>query len=120
MPFNATRRIGNCTVCGAPANILQQSFGVGELVDCSRCGDFQISHVTATDVGLPFSEPKDRALASYTIRKMQKHGALRPQLLKEFFSTLRTHSLPSPTDVMDNLLCCWRSKLIGVRAKNYQ
>ena len=104
MPFNATQPTGKCTVCGSPANILRTSFRVGEVVDCSRCGDFEVSHVVADDAGLPFKESKERALASYTIRKMQKHGAPRPQLSKEFFGRLSALTLPSPTDMMDNLL----------------
>lgn len=104
MPFDATRPTGKCTVCGSPANILHTEFRVGEVVNCSRCGDFTVSHVVAEDIGLPFTEPKKRALASYAIRKMQKRGAPRPQLSKEFFSRLSTLNLPSPTDMMDNLV----------------
>jgi hypothetical protein len=104
MPFDATQPTGKCTVCDSPANILRTSFRVGEVVNCSRCGDFELSHVVADDVGLPFTEPKKRTLASYSIRKMQRQGAPRPQLSREFFGTLGALHLPSPTDMMDNLL----------------
>src|SRR5262249_54709040 len=94
---------GNCTVCGSPANILRREFRVGVVVNCSRCGDFQVSHVVADDVGLPFTERKNRALATYNIRKMQKPGAPRPQLAKAFFTALQNLGLPSPANLMDSL-----------------
>jgi hypothetical protein len=64
MPFDATRPYGECTVCGSQANILQSDFGVGEVVDCSRCGDYHVTHVVADDVGLPFTVPSDLSVTS--------------------------------------------------------
>jgi len=110
MPFAKNDTIGQCTVCGAEANIRSASFNVGEIVDCARCGDFQISHVTADDFGLPFSDPKRRALASYTIRKMQISGE-RPKLTRAFFESLETRSLPTPSEASNNLIV-----LIGERS----
>lgn len=104
MPFDATQRTGACTVCGSPANILQTAFRVGEVVNCSRCGDFEVSHTVADGIGLPFRTPKDRALASYTIRKMQGPDAPRPRLTSEFFHTLRKGNLPTPAESSDNLI----------------
>ena len=104
MPFDPRQRTSGCTVCGSPANILQTTFRVGEVVNCSRCGDFRVSHVVADDFGLPFREPKKQALASYTIRKMQPPGAPRPELTAEFFRALERRSLPTPGEVIDNLL----------------
>jgi hypothetical protein len=110
MPFDATRPIGECTVCGSRANILLSNFGVGEVVDCSRCGDFRISHVDVDSVWLPFTELKKLTLASYTIRKLQKPGNPRPQLSLEFFRALESRSLPSPAERMDNLLRTFAEK----------
>ena len=106
MPFDATRPQGpgGCTVCTSPANILRTLFGVGEVVDCSRCGDFEVSHVVATDIPLPFRDFKKQALASYTIRKMQGGNARRVHLTREFFNTLKDRTLPTPAEATDNLL----------------
>jgi hypothetical protein len=104
MPFDRTENIGTCTVCNSPANILDSKFGVGEIVNCSRCGDFVVSHVVADNLGLPFEDRKKCALASYAIRKMQRAGAPRPKLSMAFFNGLENLSLPSPADLIDNLL----------------
>jgi len=99
-------------VCGSDANILHSQFGRGEVVDCARCGDFQISHVTADELGLPFSDPRQRALASYTIRKMQASSP-RPKLSGEFFESLRGRTLPTPAEASDNLLIWMAEKADG-------
>jgi hypothetical protein len=52
---------------------------------------------------LPFENLKERALASYTIRRMQKPRA-RPTLTSEFFEALRFQSLPTPAEAIDNLI----------------
>jgi hypothetical protein len=104
MPYDARVPTGECTVCTSPANIIHSSFGVGEVVNCSRCGDFRVSHIAATDLGLPFTDRKQQALASYTIRKMQSPSALRPQLTVDFFRALETRSLPTPAEASDNLV----------------
>jgi len=103
MPFTKEDIKGQCTVCGSEANLRSTAFNVGEIVDCARCGDFRISHVTADDFGLPFSDPKRRALASYTIRKMQISDR-RPELTRAFFESLETRSLPTPSEASDNLI----------------
>jgi hypothetical protein len=103
MPYTTVEKeIGTCTVCTSPANILRTSFGVGELVDCSRCGDFEVDHGVADEVGLPFADPKKQALASYTIRKMQASG--RAPLTREFFRELERRALPTPAEASDNLI----------------
>jgi hypothetical protein len=104
MPFDATQPIGACTVCGSRANILRFSFSVGEVLNCSRCGDFEVPRLVADNLSLPFTDQRERALASHTIRKMQKSGAPRPRLSMEFFGALDNLSLPSPADLMDNVL----------------
>jgi hypothetical protein len=104
MPYDARVQTGACTVCTSPANILQIRFRVGEVVNCSRCGDFRVSHVVADDLGLPLKDPKKQALASYTIRRMQSLSATRPQLTREFFRALETRSLPTPAEASDNLI----------------
>jgi len=104
---------GRCTVCGSPANILRTEFGVGTVVDCSRCGDFQIDHVVAHDFALPFSDEKHTALAGYLVRRMQRQG--RTTLTREFFASLRQQSLPTPAELCDNLLL-WFSEQADGRA----
>jgi hypothetical protein len=104
MPYDIKRPTEKCTVCTSAANILSRSFGVGEVVDCSRCGDFRISHVAASDRGLPLADRKKQALASYTIRKMQASNAPRPLLTTEFFHALESRSLPTPAEASDNLV----------------
>ena len=44
MPFTTDRPTEACSLCGWEANILRRSFGRGEVVDCYRCGDYQITH----------------------------------------------------------------------------
>ena len=67
----------------------------------SRCGDFTILRAAKDDF-LPLKEPKQRALASYLIRKLQ--GPSRPILKPEFFESLSQHSLPTPAEASDNFL----------------
>jgi hypothetical protein len=102
---------GGCTVCTSPANILRTEFQVGTVVNCSRCGDFEVDHVIAEDVPLPLRDEKQRALASYLIRKLQKAG--RAVLTREFFISLRTLSLPRPAELCDNLLLWFAEQTDG-------
>jgi hypothetical protein len=112
MPFDESKRHGHCTVCNSRANLLHASFNVAEIVDCERCGDFHITHVTADDLGLPYREPKQQALASYTIRKMFASSGKRVVLTREFFEALKTRSLPTPMEVADNLIV-WMAEQAG-------
>lgn len=112
MSYTTSKPTEPCTVCGSAANIPVREFGVGVIVDCARCGDFQISHVTADDLGLPFSDPKQLALASYAIRKMQA-SSKRPKLSREFFASLNGRTLPTPAEASDNLLIWIAEKADG-------
>lgn len=103
MVYDLRRPTIRCTVCESEANGVHQEFGTWEIVDCARCGDFEVSHVTADDVPLPIKEPKLRALASHLIRRMQAPRT-RPKLTEEFFASLRTRALPSPAEASDNLV----------------
>jgi hypothetical protein len=103
-----------CVVCGAPANILLRDTHKGTTVDCRRCGDFTVSRIAATDY-LPLKEPKQCALASYLIRKLQ--GAKRPLLESEFFESLSRHMLPTPAEAEDNLLLWLAEKADGSPGK---
>jgi len=38
MPYNLQHPTQACTVCGSEANVHYKEFGVGEIVDCARCG----------------------------------------------------------------------------------
>jgi nucleoside 2-deoxyribosyltransferase len=103
MPYNPKDPIEACTVCGGQANIYNREHGIGEMVDCARCGDFQVSYDVAIAFNLPFRNPKEQALASYVVRKMQKPQT-RPRLTTEFFEALRFQTLPTPAEASDNLI----------------
>jgi hypothetical protein len=113
MPFTESKYVRPCTVCGSRANHLVINFNVGEVVDCSRCGDFHVSHVTADALGLPFEEPKKQALASYTIRKIYASTAQRVHLTKDFFESLEKRALPTPAEAADNLILWIAEKADG-------
>ena len=102
MPYDPLRQSETCTVCGSPAN-RKQEFGIGEIVDCARCGDFQITREAIDDIGLPYKMPKAQALTSYNIRRMQAPGT-RSNLTREFFNLLDHRTLPSPAEASDNLI----------------
>lgn len=112
MPYTPQRRTEPCTVCGSEANIHAREFSIGEIVDCARCGDFQISHTTARVIGLPYTDPKERALASYNIRKMQLSDQ-RCNLTRDFFESLRDKSLPTPAEASDNLIVWLATQMDG-------
>jgi hypothetical protein len=102
---------GQCTVCTSPANILKTEFKIGTVINCSRCGDFQVDHGIARDVPLPLADEKQRALASHLIRKLQRQG--RAVLTREFFASLRMQSLPSPAELCDNILLWVAAQMDG-------
>ncbi len=88
-----------CEICRSPANSRQA--GYYRVVDCSRCGDFALGGEVNW---LPsFTDDEQRALASHLIRKMQQESK-RPILNDEFFTSLSGRSLPTPTEMSDNLL----------------
>jgi hypothetical protein len=74
------------------------------VVDCYRCGDFEVSREAIDDFGLPLMDRRKAALASYTIRKMQAAGRRRPTLTSDFFRSLETRTLPTPAEASDNLI----------------
>jgi hypothetical protein len=100
MPFTKDRPIQKCTVCESPANFLVHTLEQ-DVVDCSRCGDFTVLRAAIDDF-LPLHDAKQRALASYLIRKLQ--GKTRPTLTVDFFKSLPQRSLPTPIEANDNLL----------------
>jgi hypothetical protein len=104
MPYQLSREHpeGPCTVCQANANILKFDFRVGTVVDCSRCGDYEIDRVVADDFPLPLEDEKLKALARFLIRKLQRQG--RAKLTKEFFASLKEKSLPNFAELCDNVL----------------
>jgi hypothetical protein len=101
MPCNLDDRTERCAVCDSLSN--QRSSGLYIIVDCKRCGDFQISRDAIDDIGLPYNTPKEQAPASYIIRKMQAPRT-RPILTRAFFGSLNNQSLPSPAEASDNLI----------------
>jgi hypothetical protein len=102
MTFTPDRPTKACPVCGWEANILAGSFGRGEVVDCYRCGDYQISHDIVADLRLPYKDPLMRALVSHTVRQM--HPPKRPRLTEAFFQELQHRTLPTPAEASDNLI----------------
>ena len=85
-------------------------------MDCARCGDFQISRMTADELGLPFKDPKQQALASHIIRKLQGTGT-RPVLDRPFFESLAKRTLPTPAETIDNLLVWFAQQADGSPGK---
>lgn len=71
MPFDRTKPYGPCIVCTSEANIVAHDVVTGDVIDCSRCGDFSVSRKLIDDEVLLLQDPKQRALASHIIRKMQ-------------------------------------------------
>jgi hypothetical protein len=102
MVYSLKRPIDSCIVCGSPANYSDSSFNFGRAIDCIRCGDFDIERVAIDDLKLPFTCPKQMALASYQIRKLQ--AKQRPKLDKMFFHNLLRQYLPSPAEANDKVL----------------
>src|SRR5262249_23471591 len=71
--------------------------------DCPRCGDYQVERIAIDDVPLPLRDRSKAALASYVVRKLQ--NGKRPILSKRFFEKdLSEHTLPTPSELADNLL----------------
>jgi hypothetical protein len=104
MPFSSDNNVNPGTVCRSESNFWNINFNVGEVVDCARCGDFHISHADADYLGLPFDNPKQQALASHVIRKMFESSGKRVELSRGFFDALKARTLPTPAEVMDNLI----------------
>jgi len=61
MPYDrATSRGGKCCVCGADANLLSDRMkgaSVGKVINCSVCGDIEVTREAIDDFRLPFSDP---------------------------------------------------------------
>src|SRR5438105_2250472 len=101
MPYNPDDQHVACTVCRSDSN--QGTSGLYTSVNCVCCGDFQVSRKVIDDIGLPYENGKDQALASYVIRRMQASGT-RPTLTTEFFDSLNHRNLPSPAEQSDNFI----------------
>jgi nucleoside 2-deoxyribosyltransferase len=112
MPYNLNTRTEPCTVCFGVANILKKEFNVGTIVDCARCGDFEVGFETARQLELPYQNLKKRALASHIIRKTQAPNK-RSRLTLEFFESLGNHLLPTPAEAMDNLVIWFAEQADG-------
>jgi hypothetical protein len=109
LPYKPTQASQNCEVCGSPANV---SFsGAYMIVDCSRCGDFQIDREAPEYFPQHARNDKQRALASHLIRKMQ--GSRRPVLTVEFFKFLPQRKLPTAAEMSDNLLLTINERVEG-------
>ena len=80
-----------CPICRSEANVHQEMMYTH--VECCRCGDFQVER-TAVDDTLPLAGAKRQALASFTIRKLQR--GKRPILTSAFFDAFAERLLPSP------------------------
>ena len=101
-----------CCVCGSASNVVRTEAHIQTWINCIRCGDFRVIH---DGVQLPLRDAKLRALASYTLRKMQ--GAQRPIFDGIFLHSLSSVHLPSPAEATDNLLL-WFDEQADGRAGN--
>jgi hypothetical protein len=86
------------------------------MVDCSRCGDFQVGREAKVNWLPTSNDEQQRALASHLIRRMQ--GRKRPILADEFFTSLSQRTLPTPAELCDNLLL-WFSEQADGRVGKY-
>lgn len=120
MAFDPRKPTAKCSVCSSPAAVWQNQRQDGEIIYCTRCGDFEILDVIAGTIGLPFTEPKKQALASYVIRKLQKSSAPRPVLNIDFFRALEGRSLPTPAEASDNLLLWLADKVDGIPGTRWE
>jgi hypothetical protein len=109
LPFSVLSQQQQCEVCGSAANSRQSGFYL--VVDCSRCGDFQMGREAWYDWSHATLDDKRRPLASHLIRKMQ--GAKRPFLDPPFFASLSKRTLPTATDMSDNLLLTIAERVDG-------
>ena len=96
------RKTVACAVCGSSANLVPNDMFDGDYYDCVRCGDFGITTYAKDLSEVTLKGAKQKALASYLIRKMQARQ--RPILRQEFFRELGTRKLPTPAEATDNLL----------------
>jgi hypothetical protein len=104
MPYNPMLTKDACPVCTSEANIRRDAGGhFQDFVDCIRCEDFEITRAMASNPPIPYQDAKERALASYVIRKMQQ-SERRPKLTDDFFKQLFNQSLPGPAELMDNVI----------------
>ena len=99
MPYQERETQHDCPVCKSPANVFDHMSMFD--VRCSRCGDFAFDRAAHHDY-TPIARDDARALASHLIKKLQ--GKHRPVLDGQFFARLASHSLPSPSELSDNLL----------------
>jgi hypothetical protein len=81
------------------------------MVDCSRCGDFQVGREAKVNWLPTSNDEQQRALASHLIRRMQ--GSKRPTLADEFFTSLSQRTLPTPAELCDNLLLWFSEQADG-------
>jgi hypothetical protein len=95
-------------VCGSAANVRLN--GKYYMEECSRCGDFQIDR-DAPPQFLQENLQGHRELASHLIRRMQ---AKKPPILPpDFFASLSLRTLPTPTEMSDNLLLAIAERVDG-------
>ncbi len=104
MPCGSELEIAECNVCRGDTNLIRiDKNPYADLVDYSRCRNFVVSHMVVHQIGLPYQDAKQRALASYHIRKLQKPQS-RAQLTPEFFEALAHASVPTPAEGVTT--CC--------------
>jgi hypothetical protein len=111
LPYKPVQGVApqDCEVCGSPANV--RTSGAYIIIDCSRCGDFQIDREAPDYFPLSVRTDEKRALASFLIHKMQ--GSKRPILTSDFFKSLSQRALPTPTEMSDNLLLTINERVEG-------
>jgi len=105
---------GKCDVCGSPANIRLN--GAYYFEECSRCGDFQIDRDASPNFLRENLQGQKRALASHLVRRMQANKP--PILSPDFFASLSQRTLPTATEMSDNLLLTIAERVEGRPGKS--
>lgn len=89
-----------CFICSSPATVRREM--MYSYADCPRCGQYQVERIAIDDVPLPLADRRIAALASYAVGRRQNRKQL--ILSKQFFDDLSKHTLPTPVELIDNLL----------------
>ena len=114
MPFDKSRPIIPCPLCGSSSN----DVGLGARLshfygyNCERCGDFAAARSNLED----WSEDKRKssslvALASHLCRQLASKGISRAELSSDFFASLASRTLPKPSEAANNLVLWLGDKL---------
>jgi hypothetical protein len=102
MPYQSDKQQIKCVVCNSPANGWSED--AGRSVDCKSCGDFYIWQQAIYALEQILTTEIQRAIVSYSIRKLSTKTKKRPELNYDFLKTVAGRRLPSPPEASDNFL----------------